>query len=90
VKYQLQFTYNVFCSNTLAQVATLGICSVLLLLTMIGGILTASVFSVRYSRIETVDKHSRKIIIPEGSLISETFEKKQQSESSSSSSSDED
>lgn len=86
----LKVTNNVLCKNVMAQVTTLGICSVLLMCVMIGGILTASVFSVRYSRIETSEKHSKRIVIPESSIHSETFEKKQRSESSSSSSSDED
>lgn len=49
----LKVTNNVLCKNTMAQVATLGICCVLLMCVMIGGIITASVFSVRYSRIDT-------------------------------------
>lgn len=49
----LKVTSNVLCKNVVSQVSILGICSVLLMCVMIGGILTASVFSVRYSRIET-------------------------------------
>lgn len=86
----LKVTNNVLCKNVLAQVSVLGICCILLLCVMIGGILTACVFSVRYSRIETSEKHSKRIVIPESSIHSETFEKKNRSETSSSSSSDED
>ena len=75
----LKVTNNVLCKNVLAQVSVLGICCVLLLCVMIGGILTACVFSVRY---ETSEKHSKRIVIPESSIHSETFEKKRQSESS--------
>ena len=46
-----RFTNNVFCSNSLAHISTLGICAAVLLVVMAGGIITASVFSVRYSRI---------------------------------------
>ena len=47
----LKVTNNVLCKNVMAQVTTLGICCVLLMCVMIGGILTACTFSVRYSRI---------------------------------------
>lgn len=47
----LKVTNNVLCKNVMSQVAVLGLCSALLMCVMIGGILTASVFSVRYSRI---------------------------------------
>jgi hypothetical protein len=43
---------------------------------MIAGIITSSVFAVRYARLEVIEKHSKRVIIPEGSLMSETFEKK--------------
>ncbi len=51
VRDYLLFFNNVFCANALGQVATLGICALLLLGLMIGGIITASVFAVRYARI---------------------------------------
>lgn len=47
----LKVTNNVFCKNVIREAAVLGICSILLLCVMIGGIITASVFSVRYARI---------------------------------------
>jgi hypothetical protein len=37
---------------------------------MIGGMITASVFAVRYARIEITEKHSKRVIIPEGSIMS--------------------
>ncbi len=78
---------NAFCHNVMGNVVSMGICCVLLLFVMIGGIITASVFSARYAKIENLVKHSTRIVIPEGSLMSETFEKKEEHASSSSSSS---
>jgi len=60
----LKVTNNAFCHNVMGQVVLMGICCVLLLCVMIGGIITASVFSVRYSRIQNLIKHSTKIVIP--------------------------
>lgn len=51
VKDYLIFFNNVFCQNTINQVATLGLCALILMAIMIGGIITASVFAVRYARI---------------------------------------
>ena len=51
VRDYLLFFNNVFCGNALGQVAVLGLCALLLLGLMIGGIITASVFAVRYARI---------------------------------------
>jgi hypothetical protein len=51
VHSQLKFTNNVFCKNLMAQVSALGICSIILMALLIGGILTASVFAIRYARV---------------------------------------
>lgn len=51
VKNHMMFTNNVFCKNSMSQISTLGICSILLLFMMIGGIITSSVFAMRYARI---------------------------------------
>lgn len=67
-----------------------GVCCLTLLIVMIGGVLTGSVFAIRFGRIEK----DRRTVIPEtptiSQLHSETFEKRNESSSSSSSSSDED
>jgi len=89
ISKQLQFTSVVFCQNVMSEVAVLGQCALALILLMIGGIITASVFSVRFSRVEKIESQSRRIVIPEGSNVSETFEKRRRSESSDSSSSSE-
>lgn len=54
VNSQLHFTNNVFCKNLMSEAVTLGICSVILLTLMIGGIITSSVFAVRYARLEII------------------------------------
>ena len=51
VSSQLRFTNNVFCKNLMSQVAKLGLTSIILMFLMIGGMITASVFAVRYARI---------------------------------------
>ena len=51
VKDYLLFFNNVFCQNALKEIATLGLSAVILMALMIGGIITASVFAVRYARI---------------------------------------
>ena len=51
VSNHMKFTNNALCKNSMAQIALLGICSILLLFVMIGGIITTSVFSMRYARI---------------------------------------
>lgn len=60
----LKVTNNAFCHNAMGQVVSMGICCVLLMCVMIGGIITASVFSVRFSRIQNSIKNSTKIVIP--------------------------
>ncbi len=51
VKDHMMFTNNVFCKNSMSQISTLGICCILLLFMMIAGIITSSVFAMRYARI---------------------------------------
>ncbi len=60
----LKVTNNALCHNVMGQVVSMGICCVLLLFVMIGGIITASVFSARYARIDNTLKHSTRIVIP--------------------------
>jgi hypothetical protein len=63
----MRYFYNAFCINFLYQSVQLGICCLVLMALMIAGILTGSVFGVRYGRIEV----ERKLVAPENIHIQE-------------------
>lgn len=48
----LMFTYNTFCINFMERAAYMALASLGLGLFLIGGLLTANVFAVRYARVE--------------------------------------
>ena len=53
-----------FCQNFMYKAVKVGICCIVLLILMIGGLLTGSVFAIRYGRIEK----TQKIVVPQPSL----------------------
>lgn len=86
---RLKFVYNAFCVNAMGSVVQLGICMIVLLCLIIGGMFTACVFAQRTAtikRLHQVHEKSLDMVPDEPSAHSETFAKKQRSENSSSSS----
>jgi hypothetical protein len=67
IKDNLMFTYNSFCINFMDRMVGLGISSVLLILLMIGGLITANVFAVRVARMERDKRINALVDMSEGS-----------------------
>jgi hypothetical protein len=63
----LRMLYNVFCINFVYKSVQFGICCLVLLGVMVGGVLTGSVFGIRYGRME----RDRKVVMPEAALSSD-------------------
>jgi hypothetical protein len=60
---KLRFTYNLYCVNFMAQVTKLALCSILMLLTMLGGVIAGSRFGIMYAEVEKM----RRVNVPEES-----------------------
>ena len=85
----MRFFYNSFCINFMGQVVQLGICVIVLMCLMIGGLFTACIFAQRVATVKRLHTIHEKLHLPEESVHSENFEKKEKSDSDSSSSSSE-
>ena len=86
----MRFFYNTFCYNFMGMVVQLGFCMIVLLCLMVGGMFTGCIFAQRIATVKRLHTIHEKVQMPEESVHSEVFEKKEKSESDSSSSSDED
>lgn len=74
---RMRFVYNSFCLNTMGNVVQLGICTILLMCLLIGGMLTGCVFAQRTATVKRLGKvNEGKIELNEGSVHSETFARK--------------
>ena len=54
----IKFTYNSFCVNFMGQIVKIGICSLILLIGSMGGMLTGVIFAVRYANVEKLKRIS--------------------------------
>lgn len=57
----MSYTYNEFCIKFMSEVSRLGIYFMLLSLVMIGSIITASVFAIKYARVD----RNRATVVPQ-------------------------
>lgn len=72
------FVYNAFCVNTMGTVVQLGICMMVLLALLIGGMFTACVFAQRAATVKRLGQiEDKKIQIDDNSIHSETFARKE-------------
>ena len=62
-------TYNILCVNFMSEISKVVLCVLIMLITLVGGMLTGSIFGVRYANVHTL-KHigAEHEEIPEGSL----------------------
>lgn len=73
----MRFVYNAFCINAMGAAVQLGICMLVLLCLMIGGIFTACVFAQRSATVKRLSQiHEKKFAMEDNSIHSETFAKK--------------
>ena len=72
------------------MVVQLGLCMIVLLCLMVGGVFTGCIFAQRIATVKRLHTVHEKLQLPDDSVHSETFEKKKEESSDSSSSSDED
>lgn len=85
----LRFIQNSFCVNAIGHTVDLGICMMLLLALLIGGVFTTCVFAQRTATIKRLFTiHEKNFALAENSVHSETFDRKKSESSESSSSSD--
>ena len=74
---RMRFVYNTFCVNAMGQAVQLGICMILLLCFMIGGVFTGCIFAQRAATIKRLHKvHEKNFQIEQNSVHSETFDRK--------------
>jgi len=58
-------TYNIFCINFLAQTAKVGICTLVMLVLVMGGMFAGVIFAVRYANVEIlrrVDAEAQEVL----------------------------
>lgn len=68
---RMRFVYNTFCVNTMGYAVQLGICMIVLLCLMIGGIFTGCVFAQRAATIKRLHKvHEKNFELDQASIHS--------------------
>lgn len=45
--------YNIFCVNFMVQIVKIGICTLIMLITMMGAMCVGAIFGVRYANVQT-------------------------------------
>lgn len=74
---RMKFVYNAFCINTMGSVVQLGICMLVMLAFLVGGMFTACVFAQRAATVKRLGHiEDKKITIDDNSIHSETFARK--------------
>jgi hypothetical protein len=77
---RMRFIYNAFCLNAMGSVVQLGICMLVLLCLLVGGVFTACVFAQRAATIKRLGQiEDKKIQVYDNSIHSETFARKEKS-----------
>lgn len=67
---EMRFFYNTFCINFMGQVVQLGICVLVLMSLMIGGLFTACIFAQRIATVKRLHSIHEKLHLPEDSVHS--------------------
>lgn len=75
---RMRFLYNAFCVNAMGSVVQLGICMMVLLCLMIGGVFTGCIFAQRVATVKRlIQVHEKNFkVVDTHSIHSETFAKK--------------